>query len=78
MENRIVKLFKALNQELEVNKMQHVQVLMTCTKDRNRLVAKFTSVDTEDLKRKVKELADRYHESLVLYKETKTTISYLV
>lgn len=76
MKDRRVCLIKSVQDELERRKMKHVQALTCVVK--GFLCIKFTSVDTDELKAKVKNLADDYQESLELFAETKTTITYLI
>ena len=73
---RGIKLVKAINNELKIRKMQHVQALIRVVGD--QFCIKFVSVDTEALKEKVNILAHDYCESLYLVAESKTTVTYRV
>lgn len=69
-------LIEALNRELAVNKLQHVQMLVGMRK--GRYTVKFTYVDTDRIRAKLKAITERYCESLELVEEKKTTIIYAI
>lgn len=70
------KLIEALNRELAVNKLQHVQMLVGMRK--GRYTVKFTYVDTDRIRAKLKAITERYCENLALVEEKKTTIIYAI
>lgn len=64
-------LIEALRRDLVAAKLQHVQCLMGSY--RGHLTVKFTSVDTDEFRARLQAITDRYCESLVPVKATKTT-----
>lgn len=72
---RRIELIESIRKEFVDNKIKHVQILYGVTSKRQPVI-KFTSVDTPGLNAKVKEICDRYCESMYLIKETKSTLVY--
>lgn len=64
-------LIYALQRELVTAKIQHIQMLIGFRG--GRTVVRFVSVDSDDLRARLKAITDRYCEHLELIKETKTT-----
>ena len=80
---RTVKLIESIKNEVDKpeNKMRHVQALTIIVKTldgERHLAIKFVSIDTDKQRDKVKALAAKYCESLQLFKESKTTMTYLI
>lgn len=70
------KLFEMLNQRIEENHIKHVQLLLRTKNDRR--IARFISCDNNHYKETVKHICDDFPESMKLFDETPTTISYLI
>lgn len=70
------KLLDQMRKELKYNRMQHIQVLLRF--NNHKPCIKFTFVDTEDYKRRLKLICSskKYANQLKLIKETKTTLLY--
>lgn len=64
-------LIVALQDELVKEKIQHIQLLIGS--HNGQYIVKFTSVDNDNLRERLRAITDRYCESLMLIKETKTT-----
>ena len=75
MDKKKIQLLKAIRQDIVDAKIQHVQLLLR--KHGNKLALVFTSIDNDTYKAKVRDITDRYCESLSLVSETKTTQTYL-
>lgn len=78
--DRRIYLTRSINEELIARKLCHAQLhmLVVTAEGRRRMAIKFINLDLPGLKDRVKELADNYHESLVFWSETKTTMTYLI
>lgn len=71
----IANIFKSVEQRLDENHLKHVQPLLRMFN--GRLAIKFVSCDSPKYKEKIKEICDKYFtESLMLVKESKTTLTY--
>lgn len=72
--SRIINLFEQIKKEVKDAHIAHVQVLHTFKN--GNICIKFTSVDNDYYKNKVREICDRYCESLYFVSESKTTMIY--
>lgn len=69
-------LHKTLNQQLNDNRLKSVQLFLIHYD--GHMAFKFTCLENSKRKDKVKALCDQYCESMMLVKETKTTLTYAI
>ena len=78
MTDKRLILIEAIKKELVEAKAKHVQCLVRFDKKNHQICIKFTSIDSPVYEKKIDEIANRYCESLMLIKQTKTTRTYAI
>lgn len=71
----IASIFRLVEQRLTEDHLKHVQPLLRMVD--GKLAIKFVSCDSPKYKERIKEICNKYFtESLMLIKESKTTLTY--